>query len=296
MAYSIMLDAGHGGQDPGAVYKGRQEKNDNLKLALAVGEILKNKGIDISYTRTGDVYQTPFEKAQLANQAGVDYFISFHRNSSPKENQYNGAEVLIYDKSGIKYQMAENILGALGEVGFREIGVKERPGLVVLRRTRMPALLIETGFINSEEDNKLFDNKFSDIAQGIADAILGSLDEETVQEPLYYRVQTGAFRKKENADRMLYQLLEKGYPSFMLHENGLYKVQTGAYQQIGSTIPTISCPTVIPGTARGTLPCLMCRSLEQILASVTFTTASRSCISTGFGFSINSNFPFETYV
>ena len=228
MAYSIMLDAGHGGQDPGAVYKGRQEKNDNLKLALAVGEILKNKGID--------VYQTPFEKAQLANQAGVDYFISFHRNSSPKENQYNGAEVLIYDKSGIKYQMAENILGALGEVGFREIGVKERPGLVVLRRTRMPALLIETGFINSEEDNKLFDNKFSDIAQGIADAILGSLDEETVQEPLYYRVQTGAFRKKENADRMLYQLLEKGYPSFMLHENGLYKVQTGAYQQIGNAV------------------------------------------------------------
>ena len=225
MAYSIMLDAGHGGQDPGAVYKGRQEKNDNLKLALAVGEILKNKGIDISYTRTGDVYQTPFEKAQLANQAGVDYFISFHRNSSPKENQYNGAEVLIYDKSGIKYQM-----------GFRKIGVKERPGLVVLRRTRMPALLIETGFINSEEDNKLFDNKFSDIAQGIADAILGSLDEETVQEPLYYRVQTGAFRKKENADRMLYQLLEKGYPSFMLHENGLYKVQTGAYQQIGNAV------------------------------------------------------------
>ena len=203
MAYSIMLDAGHGGQDPGAVYKGIQEKN---------------------------------EKAQLANQAGVDYFISFHRNSSPKENQYNGAEVLIYDKSGIKYQMAENILGALGEVGFREIGVKERPGLVVLRRTRMPALLIETGFINSEEDNKLFDNKFSDIAQGIADAILGSLDEETVQEPLYYRVQTGAFRKKENADRMLYQLLEKGYPSFMLHENGLYKVQTGAYQQIGNAV------------------------------------------------------------
>lgn len=235
MAYSIMLDAGHGGQDPGAVYKGRQEKNDNLKLALAVGEILKNKGIDISYTRTGDVYQTPFEKAQLANQAGVDYFISFHRNSSPKENQYNGAEVLIYDKSGIKYQMAENILGALGEVGFREIGVKERPGLVVLRRTRMPALLIETGFINSEEDNKLFDNKFSDIAQGIADAILGSLDEETVQEPLYYRVQTGAFRKRECGPYVI-SVTGKRLSLFMLHETGLYKVQTGAYQQIGNAV------------------------------------------------------------
>ena len=123
MAYSIMLDAGHGGQDPGAVYKGRQEKNDNLKLALAVGEILKNKGIDISYTRTGDVYQTPFEKAQLANQAGVDYFISFHRNSSPKENQYNGAEVLIYDKSGINYQMLhENGLYKVQTGAYQQIG------------------------------------------------------------------------------------------------------------------------------------------------------------------------------
>lgn len=236
MAYSIMLDAGHGGQDPGAVYEGRQEKNDNLRLALAVGEILKNNGIDVFYTRTTDIYQTPFEKAQLANQAGVDYFISFHRNSSPKDNQYNGAEVLIYDKSGIKYQMAENILGALGEVGFREIGVKERPGLVVLRRTRMPALLIETGFINSDDDNKLFNEKFNEIAQGIADAILGTLDKETVEEPLYYRVQTGVFRKRENADRMLYELLEKGYPSFLLHEDGLYKVQTGAYQQINNAV------------------------------------------------------------
>ena len=132
--------------------------------------------------------------------------------------------------------MAENILGALGEVGFREIGVKERPGLVVLRRTRMPALLIETGFINSEEDNRLFDEKFKEIAQGIADAILGTLDEETVQEPLYYRVQTGAFKKRENADRMLYGLLEKGYPSYILHDNGFYKVQTGAYQQITNAI------------------------------------------------------------
>ena len=151
MAYSIMLDAGHGGQDPGAVYKGRQEKNDNLKLALAVGEILKNKGIDISYTRTGDVYQTPFEKAQLANQAGVDYFISFHRNSSPKENQYNGAEVLIYDKSGIKYQMAENILGALGEVGFREIGkFWTYVSFAVPVRLHNPAVMYPSVFLKSE--------------------------------------------------------------------------------------------------------------------------------------------------
>ena len=133
MAYKIVLDAGHGGGDPGAVYQGRQEKDDTLTLTMAVGEILERNGIDVVYTRTEDIYQTPFEKAKLANESGADYFISFHRNSSPRDNQYQGAEVLVYDRSGIKYEMAENILGALGEVGFREIGVKERPGLVVLR-------------------------------------------------------------------------------------------------------------------------------------------------------------------
>ena len=65
MAYKIVLDAGHGGEDPGAVYKDRKEKDDNLKLALAVGRILEDNGVDVVYTRTTDVYQTPFEKARI---------------------------------------------------------------------------------------------------------------------------------------------------------------------------------------------------------------------------------------
>ena len=236
MAYKIVLDAGHGGEDPGAVSGERKEKNDNLKLALAVGKILEDNGVDVIYTRTTDIYQTPFEKARFANEAGADYFISFHRNSSPESEQYNGVEVLVYDKKGIKYQMAQNIEGALGELGFQELGVKERPGLVVLRRTKMPALLIETGFINSEKDNQLFDKKIQEIAKSIADAILGTLDEETVEAPLYYRVQTGAFKKRENADRMLYRLTDQGFPAFILKENDLFKVQVGAYLQLGNAV------------------------------------------------------------
>ena len=236
MPYSIMIDAGHGGSDPGAVYKGRREKDDNLTLAMAVGKILSENGIKVLYTRTTDDYISPFERARLANEAKVDYFISFHRNSSPEDNQYQGVEVLVYDKSGIKYEMAQNIVGALGELGFREIGVKERPGLVVLRRTRMPALLIETGFLNSDEDNKLYDEKKNEIAEAIAGAILGTLSEETIEAPVYYRVQTGAYRNRENADRMLYQLNDVGYPAFLLYENDLYKVQVGAFQQIGNAI------------------------------------------------------------
>lgn len=157
MAYKIVVDSGHGGEDPGAVYPGRQEKEDTLRLALEVGRLLEAGGQDVVYTRTTDVYQTPFEKAQIANREEADYFISIHRNSSPRQNQYQGVETLIYDKSGIKLKMAEAINGALEEVGFRNLGVKERPGLVVLRRTNMPALLVEAGFINNDRDNQLFD-------------------------------------------------------------------------------------------------------------------------------------------
>ena len=88
MPVSIMLDAGHGGRDPGAVYNGRQEKDDVLKLVLAIGEILQNSGIDVEYTRTTDIYETPFQKATEANEAGVDFFISIHRNSSPLGGKY----------------------------------------------------------------------------------------------------------------------------------------------------------------------------------------------------------------
>ena len=127
MPVSIMLDAGHGGRDPGAVYNGRQEKDDVLKLVLAIGEILQNSGIDVEYTRTTDIYETPFQKATEANEAGVDFFISIHRNSSPLANQYMGVESLIYNLSGIKYEMAENINANLETVGFVNLGVKARP-------------------------------------------------------------------------------------------------------------------------------------------------------------------------
>ena len=183
MPVSIMLDAGHGGRDPGAVYNGRQEKDDVLKLVLAIGEILQNSEIDVEYTRTTDIYETPFQKATEANEAGVDFFISIHRNSSPLAKQYMGVESLIYNLSGIKYEMAENINAQLETVGFEDLGVKARPNLVVLRRTKMPAILVEVGFINSDSDNTIFDKNFNDIAQAIADGILDTLEEKGLWKP-----------------------------------------------------------------------------------------------------------------
>ena len=86
MAYKIVLDAGHGGEDPGAVYKERKEKDDNLKLTLAVGKILEENGVDVVYTRTTDIYQTPFEKAKAANEAGADFLFLFIATVVPGPN------------------------------------------------------------------------------------------------------------------------------------------------------------------------------------------------------------------
>ena len=254
MPYSIMLDAGHGGErDPGAVYNGRQEKDDNLRLTLAVGEILQNNGIDVLYTRTTDVYQTPYEKAMEANNAGVDFFISIHRNSYPTDNEVSGVETLVYDLSGLKYQMAQDINDQLEAVGFVNLGVKARPNLVVLKRTKMPALLVEAGFINSDIDNQLFDDNFQDIAQAIASGVLDTLDSAGVIKYNQYRVQVGAYRNRRYAERLLNELLEEGYPAFIDDSGPYLRVQVGGFDDMDDAVEMerqlkqAGYPTVIVG-------------------------------------------------
>ena len=240
MPYSIMLDAGHGGRDPGAVYNGRQEKDDALALTLAIGELLQERGIDILYTRTTDIYESPYQKAMEANIAGVDFFISIHRNSYPTDNTVSGVESLIYDKSGIKYKMAQNINDQLESVGFVNLGVKERPGLVVLRRTQMPAVLVEVGFINSDVDNQIFDNNFNDIALAITQGILDTLDlggeiDNDVIQP-FYSAQTGAFRNRPYANRLLGELRSQDFPAELLEGNDLYRVNVGSFETLDEAV------------------------------------------------------------
>jgi N-acetylmuramoyl-L-alanine amidase len=168
----VVLDAGHGGENPGAIYNGRQEKDDALALTLAVGRILEANGVDVYYTRETDIFETPLQKAQEANQTGADYFVSIHRNSSPVPNQYTGIETLVYNRYGEAARLAYNINEELEDVGFENQGVNERTNLAVLRRTQMPAVLVEVGFINTEADNALLDARFDAVAQAIADGIL----------------------------------------------------------------------------------------------------------------------------
>lgn len=267
MNYTVVIDPGHGGNDPGAVYNGRKEKDDTLNLALAVGNILEENGINVVYTRTSDVYETPFTKATKGNEAGADFFISIHRNSSEKPNEYNGTSTLIFDNAGIKKEMAANINAELKKVGYNDLGTDIRPNLVVLKRTKMPAILVEAGFINSDKDNALFDEEFYDTADAIAKGILKTLrkQEEYVKNTSteqkieaykentdninndnnmecicdreeIYRVQTGAFDNQANADTMLNRLLMEDIPAFIIYENGLYKVQVGAYKKLDNAV------------------------------------------------------------
>lgn len=215
-----------------------REKDDNLRIVLALGRELERRGIPVYYTRTTDVFQTPFEKAQTANQTGADYFLSIHRNSGVNPGEYSGVESLVYEKSGPALELAENINGAMGEIGFKEIGVFAEPEIVVLRRTKMPAVLAEIGFINSGEDNRILEENFDEIIRSLADAVEGTLAEERVQAQAAhtYRVQVGCFREKSRAFGMAEQVKAEGLPVVLDASQGVYRIQVGSYQELENAV------------------------------------------------------------
>lgn len=240
MAYRIIIDPGHGGSDPGATFNGRQEKDDALGLAMAVGDLLSNAGFDVVYTRTTDVYNTPFEKATIGNNAGGDLFVSFHRNSSAIPGNYSGVQTLVYNDEGLKAQLARNINQNMAALGFEDKGVVERPNLVVLKRTKMPAILLETGFINSEKDNAIYDERFNEIAQGIADGIIDTLNDNGIvaSEGTRYHVQVGAFRNAQLANNLATQLRNQGFQVKVISEDDLYKVVVGDFEKLDNAVVT----------------------------------------------------------
>jgi N-acetylmuramoyl-L-alanine amidase len=173
--FKVIIDAGHGGFDNGASYEGRREKDDNLNLALEVGRILAENGVDVEYTRTQDVYQSPSAKARIANNSGADLFLSIHRNAAYAPNAYNGVQTLIYNTGDVKEKFADNINQELSKVGYQNLGTEVRQNLAVLRQSEMPALLVEAGFIDSDKDNEIFDEAFYETANAIAEGILKTI-------------------------------------------------------------------------------------------------------------------------
>ena len=168
---TVVLDAGHGGYDYGAVNGDRKEKDDNLRLALAVGPILKNCGINVIYTRNTDVFVPLLERSRISNNAGANLFVSFHRNASTSPTA-NGTENWVYSSPSAQSVAAANyVLDRLATIGVQSNRGIKYGNFSVLRETRAPSMLLELGFISNAEDNRLFDANFNAYANAIASAI-----------------------------------------------------------------------------------------------------------------------------
>ncbi|EEB73171.1 N-acetylmuramoyl-L-alanine amidase [Thermococcus sp. AM4] len=148
--YTICVDAGHGGTDPGAVANGVQEKDINLAIALKVAKLLEEDGAKVVLTRDGDYFVTLSGRVQIANSAGCDIFISIHANAGP--SSASGFEVYHYYGSTRGNLLATYVDEEIAkEIPLKNRGVKEA-GFYVIKYTKMPAILIETGFVTNTYD------------------------------------------------------------------------------------------------------------------------------------------------
>ena len=215
-------DAGHGGKDAGASYNGRKESNDVLRLAARVGELMRANGENFAITRTSDKFLELSERTSIENRGNYDYFISFHRNAfSP--NKAKGVETYSLSTTGKGRELATKVQDNLNKIFF-DRGVKTS-NFYVLRKTKCPAILIEVGFIDSDEDNKIFNQKFEEIAQAITKACLSQVGKKfilpqskpqgSINNKGFYRVIAGSYQDKQNAINMQELLKSKGIPSFL---------------------------------------------------------------------------------
>ena len=167
----IYIDQGHNpeGVNAGAEGNGLREQDINYEVGIYLAELLRENGnFDVKLSRPtpnttlGTTNSTSLQaRVNDANNWGADYFISIHSNAS-ENPAANGTEVYVYSKSSAAYPLAQNIQNEIVErLGTRDLGVKENPSLYVLRKTNMPALLVELGFITNPSDAELLrDDKY----------------------------------------------------------------------------------------------------------------------------------------
>lgn len=181
MATKIYIDQGHNPVNPNAGSEGNgfREQDIVYEIGQLTAEQLRANGFDVRLSR-------PTESTQLgtsngtslrarvdeANSWGADYFISLHTNASVIE-EATGSEAFVYRRGSSAEALAENILTQLNyATGLRNRGVAARPGLYVLRKTRMPATLVELGFITNPVDAELMAYSPQLFATGVTNGIL----------------------------------------------------------------------------------------------------------------------------
>ena len=179
----IFIDPGHNasGWDTGASGKNAREQDITFQIASRLRDILKANYIDIKMSRNrlednlgNSVNSSLKARVDLANQWGADYFVSLHCNSYTSDAAM-GTETLILSKGGKAEQLAYSInRNIVEQLRMYDRGVKSQ-NLYVLRNTKMPAVLVEMGFITNETDEWKLINRQDEFANAIADGILGFL-------------------------------------------------------------------------------------------------------------------------
>ena len=182
MAIKIYIDQGHNPVNPnaGAEGNGLREQDLVYRIGIELAERLRNNGnFDVRLSRpTPDTQIGSSNNSSLrarvddANSWGADYFISLHTNASTSESA-SGTEAFAYARGTPAFRLAEDIVDNISEAtGLRNRGAMVRPGLYVLKKTRMPATLVELGFITNPRDSALMANSPGLFARGVYNGIV----------------------------------------------------------------------------------------------------------------------------
>ena len=182
MAIKVYIDQGHNPQNPnaGAEGSGLREQDIVFRIGILLADLLlANGNFEVRLSRPSTSTQlgtsTASSLAARVNQAnswGADYFLSLHTNASDN-SAASGIEAYAFARPSQAFTLGEIILEELGEsTGLRNRGMKVRTNLYVLRRTAMPAVLIELGFITNPGDAALMSEQPQLFAQGIYQGLL----------------------------------------------------------------------------------------------------------------------------
>jgi len=178
----IFIDQGHsrGGVNGGAVGNGLIEQDITYMVGAYLANLLRtDPRFDVMTSRNSidDILGTNsstslIERVRMANEWNADYFLSIHTNANTNP-QINGTETYVFRQGGEAGALAQDILDAIvARVGTKNNGVKTNPSLYVLRRTRMPAVLIELAYITNPEDAQKLENDQYAFAYAIYQGLL----------------------------------------------------------------------------------------------------------------------------
>lgn len=214
--YKICIDPGHGGKDPGAVNGKYQEKNFNLDIAQKLAFFLESEGgFKTIFTRTEDVYVSLDDRCKIANKSKCDFFISIHINSA-RDPSANGIETLCYEEFQSK-NLAKYIQRTLiSATGARDRGVSPTNMLYVLNSTKMPAVLVEAGFISNQDDlDWLMEDNYQNkiavaITLGICDYLQIPTKNRVILDKRYRKIDEIPEYAKESVRKMCEQGAIKG--------------------------------------------------------------------------------------